>query len=155
MTTIRYQNAYKEVLEIIKSLPKKDFEKIPKEKIEYFEKNQNVNHEFKFEVSKPLENQNISRETNAIILNLFNDYFLDDEQKVKLKEILYNNEKKYEETLREKYDTNNIFKQNVNIENIQTDENILNSNNFPIEIQKDNVFTRIIRFLKNIFGSKK
>ena len=34
MTTIRYQNAYKEVLEIIKSLPKKDFEKIPKEKMQ-------------------------------------------------------------------------------------------------------------------------
>ena len=155
MISIRYQNAYKEVLEIIKFLPKKDFEKIPREKIEYFEKNQNANHEFKFEVSKPLESQNISRETNAIILNLFHDYFLDNKQKVKLKEMLYYNEKKYEKLLREKYDPNNIFGQNINVESIKTDENILSSNNLPIEIQKENVFTKIIKFLKNIFESKK
>lgn len=155
MTSIRYQNAYKEVLEIIKFLPKKDFEKIPKEKIEYFEKNQNVNHEFKFEVSKSLDNQNISREANSIILNLFHDYFLDDKQKLKLKEMLYDNEKKYEETQKEKYDSNNIFKPNTNAENIQIDEIVLNSNNLPIELPKNNIFTRVIQFFKNIFARKK
>ncbi len=155
MIAIRYQNAYKEVLEIIKFLPKKEFERIPKEKIEYFEKNQNPNHEFKFEVFKPLESQNISRETNAIILNLFHDYFLDNKQKVKLKEMLHNNEKKHEESLREKYNPNNIFDQNINVESIQTDENILNSNNLPIKIPKENMFTKIIKFFKNIFANKK
>lgn len=155
MTAMRYQNAYKEVLEIIKFLPKKDYEKIPKEKIEYFENNQNEKHEFKFEVSKPLENQNISREANAIILNLFHDYFLDDKQKGRLKEMLYENERKYEESIREKYNPNNIFKQNINVEQIQTNEDILHPNNLPMEISKENIFTRMIKFLKNIFGSRK
>lgn len=150
MVSIKYQNAYKEVLEIIKYLPKKEFNKIPKEKIEYFEKNKNINYEFNFDVSIPLEEQKISREANAIILNLFNDYFLSsNEQKEKLKNILEINEKKYNEMQREKYNPDNIFDNKDNINNNQ--DNVEMANNLPIEVDKDNIFTRIIGFVKKIF----
>ena len=39
MISLRYKNAYKEVLEIIKYLPPKEVYKIPKEKIEYLKRN--------------------------------------------------------------------------------------------------------------------
>ena len=83
MISLRYKNAYKEVLEIIKYLPPKEVYKIPKEKIEYLKRNQNEDYDFNFDVSIPLEEQRISREANAIILNLFNDYFISDKQKEK------------------------------------------------------------------------
>lgn len=147
MVNIRYKNAYKEVLEIMKYLPKKDLDKIPKEKIEYFERNQNVNHDFEFDVSVSLEKQNISREANSIILNLYNDYFLSDKQKEKLAGVLEFYEKKYQEEQREKYNPDNIFKDNEKINNSENDA----SNNLPVETGKKNMFMKVIEFFKKLF----
>ena len=49
-----YPKAYKEVLEIIKYLPKEEYERIPKEKIEFFEKNCDKEYNFIFDISKTL-----------------------------------------------------------------------------------------------------
>lgn len=143
MQNLRYRNAYKEVLEIIKYLPQKDFNKIPKEKIEYFKRNQNINHEFNFDISIPLENQNISRETNAIILNLFNDYFISDNQKEKLINILKSNEIKYQEKQKEKYNPDNIFNNSELINDEEQD-----SKKLPVSINKKGIFAKIIEYLK-------
>lgn len=143
MQNLRYRNAYKEVLEIIKYLPQKDFNKIPKEKIEYFKRNQNINHEFNFDISIPLENQNISRETNAIILNLFNDYFISDNQKEKLINILKSNEIKYQEKQKEKYNSDNIFNNSELINDEEQD-----SKKLPVSINKKGIFAKIIEYLK-------
>lgn len=143
MQNLRYRNAYKEVLEIIKYLPQKDFNKIPKEKIEYFKINQNINHEFNFDISIPLENQNISRETNAIILNLFNDYFISDNQKEKLINILKSNEIKYQEKQKEKYNPDNIFNNSELINDEEQD-----SKKLPVSINKKGIFAKIIEYLK-------
>lgn len=143
MQNLRYRNAYKEVLEIIKYLPQKDFNKIPKEKIEYFKINQNINHEFNFDISIPLENQNISRETNAIILNLFNDYFISDNQKEKLINILKSNEIKYQEKQKEKYNPDNIFNNSELINDEEQD-----SKKLPVSINKKGIFAQIIEYLK-------
>lgn len=149
MVSVRYRNAYTEVLEIIKYLPKKELAKIPEEKIAYFERNKNVNHSFKFEVSIPLEEQNISRETNAIILNLFNDYFLSEEQQNKLKSILDANEKIYMEKQREMYNPDNIFESKQIVKQNEMPEK---TNNLPIEIKKENIIIKLVNFIKKIFN---
>lgn len=146
MQNLRYRNAYKEVLEIIKYLPKKDLYKIPKEKIEYFERNQNINHDFYFDISIPLEKQNISREANAIILNLYSDYFMSDKQKEKLMSILNSNEEKYQEKQKEKYNLDNIFN---NCKAINDEKSDLR--NLPVEVNKKSIFMKIIEYLKNFF----
>lgn len=151
MVSQRYKNAYKEVLEIIKYLPEKDLYKIPKEKIKYFERNQNIDYEFKFDASIPLEEQNISREANAIILNLFNDYFLSDKQKEKLKSILDSNEKKYQEKQRETYNPDNIFKNKETINYYQINSETSNLNDLPIEVNENNILMKVIRYFKKIF----
>ncbi len=149
MVSVRYRNAYTEVLEIIKYLPKKELAKIPEEKIAYFERNKNVNHSFKFEVSIPLEEQNISRETNAIILNLFNDYFLSEEQQNKMKSILDANEKIYMEKQREMYNPDNIFESKQIVKQNEMPEK---TNNLPIEIKKENIIIKLVNFIKKIFN---
>ena len=45
-----------------------------------------------------LSEQNISTEANAIIINLFMEYFATKKQKVKIKEILDSNQKKKNKT---------------------------------------------------------
>lgn len=149
MISLRYKNAYKEVLEIIKYLPPKDLYKIPKEKIEYFKRNQNEDYDFNFDVSIPLEKQKISREANAIILNLFNDYFISDKQKEKFLKILDINENEYQQKQRENYNPDNIFNNYEAINNEKKD-----TRNLPVEVNKKNIFMKIIEYLKKFLLNK-
>ena len=149
MISLRYKNAYKEVLEIIKYLPPKDLYKIPKEKIEYFKRNQNEDYDFNFDVSIPLEKQKISREANAIILNLFNDYFISDKQKEKFLKILDINENEYQQKQRENYNPDNIFNNYEAINNEKKD-----TRNLPVEVNKKNIFMKLIVYLKKFLLNK-
>ena len=150
MINQKYKNAYKEILEILKFMPKDELSKIPEEKIEYFEKNKNADYNFVFDSSVSLEEQNISREAKAIILNLYNDYFLSDNQKEKLSDILKLNEKKYQEKQREKYNPNDIFKENKDTSSIQLDNEIVDNKNLPVEIESNNnIFKKIINKLRS------
>ncbi len=122
MTNNRYSKAYKEVLEIIKHFPEKEYNKIPKEKIEFYKDNMDKTYEFTINPEMDLSNQNISKEANAIIVALFQDYFATDEQKEKINEILRLNEQKEENEKRKKYNPNDIFKNiNNNERNQQND----------------------------------
>lgn len=82
-----------EVYEIINSLPKEEFEKIPLHEIEFLKKNKD--NEYKFIVDKNIniEELNISKRANAMIVILWEKYFASDTQKQKLRVILDNNQK--------------------------------------------------------------
>lgn len=122
MVNNRYARAYTEVLEIIKYFPKDEYSKIPTEKIEFYKNNMDRDYNFIINPEVDLSEQNISKEANAIIVNLFLDYFATEEQKTKINEILDLNQRKEEEEKREKYNPNDLFKKNNEIENIQENE---------------------------------
>lgn len=82
-----YENAYAEVLEIIKYLPKEEREKIPQNEIEYFEKNKNYNYIYSFSDSKHL------RKTDIILVYLYRKYIASAEERNKINELLMINEK--------------------------------------------------------------
>lgn len=143
-----YPKAYTEVLEIIKYLPEEEREKIPAEKINFYEQNCDKEYEFKFDISKPIDEQKTLRETNAIIVLLFRDHFATPEQKEKLEKILQQNEEKHQQELREKYNPDNIFKKSENSKKeAETIETMA-----LVEVKKDNVikeiFKKIINFIK-------
>lgn len=104
-----YAKAYAEVLQILKHLSKDEFNKIPREKIMFYEENSDKTHKFKYDPKKELYNQEVLRETNIIIVKLYNDYFANETQKQTLKKILNENEMDYQEKLRERYNPDNIF----------------------------------------------
>lgn len=102
-----------------------------------------------------LSEQNISPEANAIIVNLFRDYFATEEQKAKIKEILDLNQKKEEQEKREKYNPDDIFKKankNKEITNIETSKN--NTNTALIEY-KESFFARFKNFIFKILHISK
>ena len=134
-----YPKAYKEVLEIIKYLPKEEYERIPKEKIEFFEQNCDNEYNFVFDVSKTLEEQEFLRETNAIIVTLFRDYFASDTQKEKLERILVANEQKYQEELKKKYNPDDIFKKQEKV----YQKPIENENMQMIEVKEENILQKV------------
>ena len=147
-----YEKAYTEVLEIIKYLPKEEYEKISKEKIEFFEENCDKNYIFNFDITKSLEEQKFLRETNAIIVTLFRDFFATDLQKEKLQKILLENEEKYQEELRKKYNPDDIFKKQEKnkLEEVEQEQ----TNTALVEVKEENiiqkVFNKIINWIKSL-----
>ena len=75
MVDIKYANAYSEVLEILKYIPVEDYNKIPKSKIELFEKNANKDYVFKYNSEKTLQEQNVSKIARGVIAILFRYYW--------------------------------------------------------------------------------
>ena len=150
MISNAYAKAYTEVLEIIKYFPKKEYSKIPSEKIDFYKSNMDKNYNFTINPEIDLDKQNISKETNAIMVNLFKDYFANEDQKLKIEKILYLNQEKEEQEKRKKYNPDNIFKKEENVE-IKTNEN--NSNNSLIEY-KESFFTKFKTFIFRILNIK-
>ncbi len=130
MISERYANAYTEVLEILNHLSEEELSKIPEEKIDFYKQNKNNDYEFKFNTRLDYDKQNISREANAILVSLYLDYFATEEEKIKINEILDLNLRKEEVEKRIKYNKDDIFKteDNINkeIEPIKNEETINN-----------------------------
>ena len=82
-----YENAYAEVLEIIKYLPKEKREKKPPNEIDYVKKNKNYNYIYSFSDSKHL------RKTDIILIYLYRKYIASAEERNKINELLMINEK--------------------------------------------------------------
>lgn len=145
-----YKKAYTEVIEIIKYFPKEEYDKIPLEKINYYKENMDKNYNFQIDPNIELEKQNISKEANAILVTLFNDYFATDRQKEVLNNLLKQNQQKLEIRKYEEYNSNNLFMQSTikqqNTETLQENQ----KETILVEI-KESFFTKFIKFIQNIF----
>lgn len=140
-----YSKAYTEVLEIIKYFPEEEYSRIPKEKIDFYKKNMDKNYNFKINPEIDLSNQDISAEANAIIINLFTDYFATENQKLKIKEILDSNQKKSDQLKREKYNPDNIFEnKQPKLTEIPLKED---NNNTSLVEYKESFFTKFKKFI--------
>lgn len=73
--TNNYKRAYTEVVEILSHLSREEYDKIPKEKIDYYKENMDTEYVYHIDSQKTLNEQNISTEANAILVTLFRDYF--------------------------------------------------------------------------------
>ncbi len=79
-----YSKAYKEVIEILKYLPKQSVEKIPSNIIETFKIKMDQNYEFPVDIAKSFEEQKLLEETKAILANIFRDYWATPYQKERI-----------------------------------------------------------------------
>ncbi len=131
-----YAKAYTEVLEIIKYFPKEEYSKIPLKKIEFYKNNMDKNYNFTINPEIDLDKQNISMETNAIMVNLYRDYFANEQQKLKIEHILDLNQEKEEQEKREKYNPNDIFKNREKNESSNMQMTETNSTTALIEYKK-------------------
>ena len=139
-----YACSYVEVLEILKHIPKEDYEKIPKEKIEFYEKNMDKNYVYIYDSVEP----KTLRKTDIILMNLYKNYIAKSEEKEKIEEILRLNEQKEEQEKKKIYSVDNIF-DNKKID-IQNDKEKI----MPESLleNKESIFKRFINKLKMIFG---
>ena len=67
MVTEDYANACAEVVRILDYIPYKDYKKIPKDIILHYEKNANNNYNFEYDITRSLDEQNVSKTAKTII----------------------------------------------------------------------------------------
>lgn len=104
-----YARACTEVSVILNYLPKDEYDKIPKEEVEFYLQNADKDYNFTIDTTKTIEEQNVSKKANAILVMLFKNYIATEVQKEKLNSILKNNFNIKQEELKQKYNKDNIF----------------------------------------------
>lgn len=149
MYKTKYANAYAEVYEILSYLDKEEYNKIPKELIEVFEENRNLEYEYEVNEEQDLTNQPMLIETKAILLNIFRDYLATPEQSSKIKRWLYEDREYLDQQKRKKY-PGNMFKDNSKKEcNTHKEEVMLTT-----EIKKQSLIKKIFDKIKSIFENR-
>ena len=143
-----YPKAYTEVLEILKYMPKEDVDKIPKKMLDTFEYKRDKNYNFTIDENQDFSKLKILDETEAIIVNIFKDYWATPEQKAKIQAKMREDMRIIEEEKKAKYNVD-IFKKKENAE-IENDVQKTNINNLLIEVKKEKFYERVIRFIKKV-----
>lgn len=145
-----YPKAYKEVIEILKYVPKESVDKIPQTMLDTFNAKMDKTYNFSIDINKSFEEQELLEETKAILANIFRDYWATPYQKERIEAKEKYDRQKIEEEKRANcnYD---IFKKENKTEN---KENEVNDSNLPIEVKKEKFYEKIINFFKKLFHIK-
>lgn len=141
---IKTKEIYSEVYQVLNLLGNEYIDKLPKSLFNMLEEKRDINYEPKYTEDIPLNKQNIKNETLSIIVLLHLNYWCENvNEKNELNQMLKNNEDRYQDELRKKYDSDNIFKKRVQ-------ENIIKKEVALVEY-KEPIFRKLINKIKNIF----
>lgn len=105
----KFPKAYKEVLEILRYLPKESVEKIPQNLIEMFKEKMDNTYEFEIDINKDFQEQELLEETKAILANIYRDYLATPEVKANIEAKERHQMQILEEEKRKKYNPD-VFK---------------------------------------------
>lgn len=113
--------AYAEILEILDYMEEEYVSKVPKKLIKVITENASETYERHLDANVPLEEQQISEKTTALLAMLMLNYWCESpEQKQELTDMFNENERKYQEELQRKYDPNNIFNNDPKPASVET-----------------------------------
>lgn len=149
MVKTNYANAYKEVLVILDNLIKEDYNKIPKEYLEFLTANCNNDYEFYYDSYKAFEQQELLDDTKYILFGLFEKFGSTELQKEKIKAFKKSYYRKLEEEKKVKYDTDIFQEKNNNMK--KQDEREFVTNEVAIIEYKETLIKKIIKKIKEIF----
>ena len=158
--------AFAELLEILSYMEEDDVNKLPQKLMDIFKENADKEYQNHIDIDIPLEEQNISEDTTALLGMLAVNYWCStEEEKQMLLEAYEENEKAYQESLREKYNPETIFDNvkeavtNSETANTQSTEQVSTSSNLPIDYQAfpwyKKVFTNIRNFVYKLLHKGK
>ena len=149
-----YKNILSEVSFIFKHIEKDIYDRIPSEVIEAIENNKNKNYMVNYDFNKKLKEQKFNKETFALISVIFLKYCVDDDKKTALLNICQRNDAIEEELLRQEFNPEKIFenrKKAVKENEIKVNP-IDNKNKELITSKKENIISKVIKFIKNLFN---
>ena len=146
MITEEFKEAAAEIDEIIGYLPQEQVEKIPAKLREFFSKVKKEDYVSKIDPYKLLDEQDLLPKTEILLTVLYRNYWCNEEERAELDKILIENDKKYEEEQREKYNPDNIFKKK------EKDEEIKEVEETSLAVYDNRVwYQKAFGFITNIF----
>ena len=142
-------NAYAEVVEVLDNMSLEDRNKIPKKVYDFFIEKSSKDYIKHLNKNIALCKQEIREDTKEILAILLTNYWCRTEnEKNDLLKLFKENELKYQQELREKYNPDNIFKKRAQESAIE-EKNI--ENEFALVEYKESIFKKLINKIKNIF----
>lgn len=145
-----YIEAFAEVSEVIKLMPKALVNKIPDKFLEMIEREKDK--EYITNIHEPIEECKLKDETIIILGLIYRDFLCAPEERKRLQEKdakeLQEFKKNLEIELREKYNPDNVFKKNKEV----VEEN--NENTQMIEYKEQSFLKRLFDKIKQLFSRK-
>lgn len=140
---------YTEVLGVLLALGNKYVEKLPPKVMQFLMENCDFTNIPKFDQNVRLDEQQISEEARSFLIMLKLKYWCNsEEEKQEIYKILKDNDRKYEEELSKKYNTDELFKnKEIKEENESESVDLVNT-------QKTSWYNKVISFLKKLFKKK-
>lgn len=149
---VDYRKRLVEVDEILSYLDEEEYEKIPKEVIQAIKDNKDNEYTWKYDETKELKDQDVSKDTIAILSYLNMEYLLNEKQKKVMEQIHQMNEDKLEKEKREKYKAEDLFKnKDVNDKKLNQEEEIQETESDLIPTNKEGFFRKLINKIKSFF----
>lgn len=139
------RQAYSEIDEFLSLLKDEEINKVPKKIRDLFKEEKDKNYKKIIDPNKPIKEQNLKEETLAIIALLNLQYWCEDEkEKERLKEIYAKNEKLYEEVFQVEFDPDKIFKNRIETDNKDIEEQ-------QVIPYKESILKKMLNRLKKLF----
>lgn len=147
---VDYAKRLVEVDEVLGYLSEENLNKIPEDIRNIIKENKDKEYTWKFDETKELKDQDLSRDTIIILSYLNMEYLLNEEQKKLMEQIHEFNERKQEQEKSKKYKIDELFK-NKELPNEPVHKTEEIQEQLLVEY-KENFFTGIIKKIKNFFG---
>lgn len=106
----KYGDAYHEVLEVLKYIPREEYEKVPKKIIALLENYRNEKNNFRYNAGISFEEQSLSRNAKIILSILYRNCWATEEEKINIAKKEKQRLRDIELEKRKKYNTNEIFR---------------------------------------------
>ncbi len=146
---INTKETYSEVYSVLNMLGENYIKRIPKNLYKMIKDSKSSTYNPKYTTEISLDKQHIKKESLSMIALFHLNYWCNsNEEKMQLKQIFKDNEEKYQAELREKYNPDNIFKNNKNT--ISNYENNISEETAISKYQKKNFFQRLFDKIKNL-----
>ncbi len=147
MSTNDYSIAFSQVLDVLQHSEIEVIEKIPLEIVKKIKEKSSKDY---IQNEKDNCNFNLTEKAKSILAVIYQDYLCDDDEIQGFNQLLLQNEAEYQETLRKKYNPDNIFKNKKNVE-----ETSNNSENMQMIKYKESPFKKIMNKIKMLFRINK
>ena len=151
MSSLEFSEGVTETLDILNHMDKSYTDKIPKKFKDFLEENKSDSYTPHLDHSKKIKEMNLKEKTKDILATIYMNYWCNAEQKENYIKTLKQNEEKYQEELKEKYNPDNIFK-NKTQKTIQQEQPV--QENVDLVEVKESFFTKFIKKLKGILHIK-
>ena len=150
---VDYNKRLVEVDEILNYLSEEDLLKIPEEVRNAIKENKDKEYFWKYDETKPLKEQDVSRDTIAFLSYLNMEYLLNEKQKEYMQQLHELNEKKLEDAKAKKYGVEDLFEKNKQQQEQSKETEQVQE--VSLVEYKENFFTKVISKIKNFCQKKK